>query len=98
MGGLHIARATNVCGTSSANTTIFIRSVIPTTIAIQNATSLGGNTGSVVVTAPPSSTYLWSSGETTAGIYNKGAGLYRLTVMPAFGSNYCVLERDIQIN
>jgi large repetitive protein len=98
MGGLHIARATNVCGTSSSSTNILVRNIIPATIAIQNASALGGSTGSAVVTAAAGSTYSWSTGETSNGIYNKAAGIYTVTVTPPMGSNYCALVRAIQIN
>jgi hypothetical protein len=94
----YVARAQNVCGTRSVGTSVQTRGMIPVTVAIQNASTLGGATGSAVVTAPASTTFLWSSGETVNNIRNKAPGTYIVTVTPPPGSPYCGVVRSIVIN
>jgi large repetitive protein len=98
IGGVYIARATNACGTRSVSTTTQVRNPIAITIAIQNASALGGATGSATITAAAGCTYSWSSGETTNYIRNKPAGQYTVTVTPPAGNTTnCVATRTIVI-
>jgi hypothetical protein len=100
MNGTYIARATNACGTRSVGATATVRNAVAITVAIQNASVLGGSTGSATVTMPAGATWVWTgpngvTGTTTNYIRNKPAGLYIIEVtMPG---NPCTTTRTIQI-
>jgi hypothetical protein len=104
MNGTYIARATNSCGTRSVGVVATVRNTVPITVAIQNASVLGGSTGSATVTAPAGCTFSWS-GTSTNGAYtasgtlnyirNVPPGSYVITVTQPL--NPCTVTRTIQI-
>jgi GEVED domain/Fibronectin type III domain len=100
MNGTYIARATNSCGTRSVGVVATVRNTVPITVAIQNASVLGGSTGSATVTAPAGCTFSWTgpngvTGTTLNYIRNKPAGSYVITVTQP--GNPCTVTRTIQI-
>jgi hypothetical protein len=99
MSGLYVIRATNACGTTSASATATIKAAMPITVAVNNASTLGGSTGSIYITAPASSTFSWTGSAVTTGTRTGlAAGTYTVTVTPPFGSTYCPVTRIIVIN
>jgi hypothetical protein len=100
--GIYIARVSNTCGTRSATTAVQVRNVLPLTVAVQNASVLGGNTGSVTVTAVTGSTFSWSTGQTTNFLrYLPVSTTRTVTVTPpttGASSNYCPAVRSILVN
>jgi hypothetical protein len=100
--GTYIARATNACGTRSVSTAAQVRNVMPITVAVQNASILGGNTGYINVTAAAGSSFLWNTGQTTNYLRNLPVGATRTIVVtpPASGPsmNYCPATRLITVN
>jgi hypothetical protein len=100
MNGTYIARATNSCGTRSVAAVATVRNAVPITVAIQNASVLGGSTGSATVTAPAGATFAWTGANGVTGtslpyIRNKPAGTY--TVVVTIAGNPCTTTRVIQI-
>jgi hypothetical protein len=76
---------------------------MPITVAVQNASILGGNTGSITITAAAGSSYLWNTGQTTNYLRYLPASPTARTVTvtpPTTGpsSNYCPAVRGISVN
>jgi hypothetical protein len=100
MGGLYVIRATNACGTTSVTATATVKSTMPITVAVNNASTLGGSTGSIYVTAPAGSGFSWMGSTVTTGVRtNLPVGVYQVTVSPpTLNTTYCPVVRSIQIN
>jgi GEVED domain/PKD-like domain len=100
MSGLYIIRAANSCGTTTTSTTAVVKASVPVTVAINNASTLGGSTGSINVTVPAGCSISWAdnAGITVGSRNGLAAGVYTVTVTPPVGSPYCPVTRAIQVN
>jgi hypothetical protein len=99
MSGTYVIRSTNTCGTTSISAIASVKATLPITVAITNASVLGGSTGTIRVTAPANSTFAWGGSTVTTGLRTALApGSYTVTVTPPVGSPYCSVTRIIVIN
>ena len=82
--------------TASGTVTISQSTAIYVTLTTQNPTTNGGSDGSItssVIGGTPPYSYIWSTGATTANIYQLPSGMYTLTVYDANNcSNYSTIQ------
>ncbi|MBK7965354.1 MAG: T9SS type A sorting domain-containing protein [Bacteroidetes bacterium] len=75
---------TNGCSATSSNTTVSIGSAATPTISANGPLSFCSG-GSVILTASPGTSYLWSNGSTASSITVSSAGIYNVRVTQSGG-------------